>query len=440
MKRKLFAALLACMFLFITAFTPATGAYVGTWYQEGEKEPSFIFNEDGTCTLLGGLEGEWRIVNRKYLTIKAEDGETYAYQIKSLSGSELVLAGEGEKLTLTGKAVEEKEPEKEEKTESSTKASTKEEKKASLKAALKEAASKAEEEEKEPEKADSKEETVKEEVKPEETVKEEEPEKEPEAIEEPETEPEIPEDPRVRASSTLKEYYASNVLDKDPDTAWFEGADGDGSGEYLEFTVEDYEVYGIIVLPGYMKNEEVYEENCVPEMLLIQSGREKQLIDISDFEPDFDSKEPAVYKFEKPLYVNVDGKVKVSIVSVIEGTVSEHAGISELHLMTDRDEYLAYTPHARPDNGTGWIYKNSDSVYLNATEISHLSDEDLQLAINEMYARRGYKFRTPEIAAYFESLDWYEGTVNSADFDEKVFSEIEKYNLYLMKKERDKRG
>ena len=93
----------------------------------------------------------------------------------------------------------------------------------------------------------------------------------------------------------------------------------------------------------------------------------------------------------------------------------------------------------RPDNGTEWVYKNSNTVYLNATEISHLSNGDVKKALYEMYARHGCIFKDAEMDAYFNSLSWYKGTVSEVRFDQSVFNDIEKWNLDLLRKEADKR-
>ena len=45
------------------------------------------------------------------------------------------------------------------------------------------------------------------------------------------------------------------------------------------------------------------------------------------------------------------------------------------------------------NNNGGFIFPNSDSSYLSNAQVSTLSDNDLQLAINEIYARRGRIFK-----------------------------------------------
>jgi len=95
----------------------------------------------------------------------------------------------------------------------------------------------------------------------------------------------------------------------------------------------------------------------------------------------------------------------------------------------------------RPDNGTGWVYMNSNKVYLNATEISHLSDNDVKIALYEMYARYGCTFADSLMQEYFESLDWYKkGSAEESSFDAGTFNDIEKWNIDLLRKEAEKRN
>ena len=95
----------------------------------------------------------------------------------------------------------------------------------------------------------------------------------------------------------------------------------------------------------------------------------------------------------------------------------------------------------RPDNGVGWVYMNSNKVYLNATEISHLSDGDVKIALFEMYARYGCTFAESSMQEYFDNLDWYSrGSVDEFNFDDSTFNAIEKWNVDLLRKEAAKRN
>lgn len=89
-----------------------------------------------------------------------------------------------------------------------------------------------------------------------------------------------------------------------------------------------------------------------------------------------------------------------------------------------------------------YILSDSSSRYYSKEELNKLSDYDLQMAINEIYARHGRKFDTKSIREYFEGKSWYRGTISPADFDKNessYFNQYEKANKDLMAKIRAER-
>lgn len=92
------------------------------------------------------------------------------------------------------------------------------------------------------------------------------------------------------------------------------------------------------------------------------------------------------------------------------------------------------------NNNGGFIFPNSDSSYLSNAQVSALSDDDLQLAINEIYARRGRIFMDASLNAYFNSQSWYEGKYTPEEFEKNVkFNTYEQKNLQLLINERRSR-
>lgn len=86
----------------------------------------------------------------------------------------------------------------------------------------------------------------------------------------------------------------------------------------------------------------------------------------------------------------------------------------------------------KPSGSGDYFFADSDSRYLTDEEISRYSSSDLELAKNEIYARRGRKFVTPRIAEYFEGKSWYKGTIEPETFDaqqDSVFNEFEFANI-----------
>lgn len=96
------------------------------------------------------------------------------------------------------------------------------------------------------------------------------------------------------------------------------------------------------------------------------------------------------------------------------------------------------------DYQEGCIFPNSSTEEISEEEIKKLTDEQLRYAINEIWARHGYIFSTPEILKYYRQFDWYEEKVPSSEWNKNgqnyYLNDIEKTNINRMTKERDSRG
>lgn len=79
-----------------------------------------------------------------------------------------------------------------------------------------------------------------------------------------------------------------------------------------------------------------------------------------------------------------------------------------------------------------YVIPGSDSRYLSEGELAGLSDRDLMLARNEIFARHGFIFSTDWLQGYFLTQGWYRGTVTAAQFDAGVFNAFERANVDLI--------
>ena len=82
--------------------------------------------------------------------------------------------------------------------------------------------------------------------------------------------------------------------------------------------------------------------------------------------------------------------------------------------------------------GGGYILAESSQRALTEGDVSGMSYDDMQMAINEIYARHGRKFGSSGIQSYFESQPWYQGSVEPEQFDESVFSYTEQQNIQFL--------
>lgn len=84
------------------------------------------------------------------------------------------------------------------------------------------------------------------------------------------------------------------------------------------------------------------------------------------------------------------------------------------------------------DVESDYILADSSDRLLTDQDIRSLDANQLQMAINEIYARHHRRFNTPSIQKYFDGFDWYSGTVDADKFDANVLSETEDTNIAFM--------
>ncbi len=82
----------------------------------------------------------------------------------------------------------------------------------------------------------------------------------------------------------------------------------------------------------------------------------------------------------------------------------------------------------------GYVIANSNSAYISASSLSGLSDWELKVARNEIYARHGRKFKDSALQNYFNSQSWYKGTIEPDAFDSSVLNDYERENAETIKK------
>lgn len=90
------------------------------------------------------------------------------------------------------------------------------------------------------------------------------------------------------------------------------------------------------------------------------------------------------------------------------------------------------------DADDGYIFPDADTSYVSKSSVKKLSDEELQYAVNEVYARHGLKFTKKKNKERFEKKEWYVGTVD--DQDDISLNKYEKKNVDTMAAELKKRG
>lgn len=113
--------------------------------------------------------------------------------------------------------------------------------------------------------------------------------------------------------------------------------------------------------------------------------------------------------------------------------IATYTGENNVEDVDYGDTGVASTDDDKDADDDGQILPNSSETALTEEDVEDLSQDDLQTAINEIYARHGYEFSDETILAHFQEYDWYEPTKGAGEFSESVFSQLEKDNIALMR-------
>lgn len=102
---------------------------------------------------------------------------------------------------------------------------------------------------------------------------------------------------------------------------------------------------------------------------------------------------------------------------------------------TDSDDEAATSE----EDSASALYLMPDSAdrYLEISDIEGYSRDEIQMIINEIYAKHGREFHTQENIDYFSAQDWYEPVVGKSDEEiANEFNAYEKANVELLCKYR----
>ena len=100
-----------------------------------------------------------------------------------------------------------------------------------------------------------------------------------------------------------------------------------------------------------------------------------------------------------------------------------------------KDEYKKSTGNnISIGSASDYIFPDSSEVVISTSDLTSLSGNQIQMAINEIYARHHRKFVLQEVQDYFNGKSWYSVTIEAADFDPTVLNQCENENIALMVK------
>ena len=87
-----------------------------------------------------------------------------------------------------------------------------------------------------------------------------------------------------------------------------------------------------------------------------------------------------------------------------------------------------------------YILPYSDSRYYTEEDLQQLTREQIRIARNEIYARRGRKFKDEQLQEYFNNCSWYVGSIEPDRFNEQLLNTYEIANRDLITVYEEKNG
>ena len=112
------------------------------------------------------------------------------------------------------------------------------------------------------------------------------------------------------------------------------------------------------------------------------------------------------------------------------GTITEDTrqGIKDAEAAAKQDQQQQQQQNTLND----YILPDSSTHAYSRSQLEQMSNHDLFLARNEIYARYGRQFVSQELQDYFGSKSWYHGTVAPNDFNENWLNDTERHNVETM--------
>ena len=108
--------------------------------------------------------------------------------------------------------------------------------------------------------------------------------------------------------------------------------------------------------------------------------------------------------------------------------IYEELGNGNLSWSKDNDYETVFNSYKKYD----YIFPDSSTRALRNSELDGMTEDELCIARNEIFARNGYTFKSRNLMEYFLRKDWYEPIMEVGNSDAILFTPVEKDNIDLL--------
>jgi|GEM_PF-1516151 len=230
----------------------------------------------------------------------------------------------------------------------------------------------------------------------------------------------------IRNPISIANYQAGNALDGKLNTAWVEGVEGPGIGEWLRLDFDrEVSIHSVTIAPGYFKSPAIWFENNRVAAASIQFS------------------DGTVRRFSFPDRMETQtlsfGSVKTTWMKIVLEEVyfgrDPDTAISEVSFDFGSGDSAA-SPGRSNESGPPATnsYDLLEATVVNgqsvgSADLAGLSTTELQHLRNAVYARHGRIFNTPELQRYFNGRPWY---TPRGDYTDQDLTDIDRVNVNLV--------
>lgn len=187
--------------------------------------------------------------------------------------------------------------------------------------------------------------------------------------------------------------------------------------EYIISKAQEYKVPIYLIGIGNEVNS-----SDLQYIALQTGGFYRNISDLYSMQEVYDS----IYRKQKSMYV-VEYKTTEKIASDVTRFIYVNYWDTNYGLCLEN----VYRPSNYKINN--FIFFDSDQRYLTEAELEQLTEAEVRIALNEIYARRGYIFKkAPDLKLHFENCSWYHGTEENMSVVASKFNQYEQKNADLL--------
>ena len=125
-------------------------------------------------------------------------------------------------------------------------------------------------------------------------------------------------------------------------------------------------------------------------------------------------------------WINLAYADSYALYKLASSFMEENAKAAPQPLVTPQNSYNVI-------NSSEFMLYGSDSRYIDKSELRGFTKEQCRIALNELYARYGRKFKDESLMNYFMQFEWYTPLIDPEDFNEKtMFNAYEAANRDLI--------